>query len=273
MGPANSAGPHAHGSAPAPESIRLVQISDAHFGRDPNFEFDGVNPRRSLACLIGQIRREEAGMDAILATGDLSHDASPESYIALRETLQPLEAPVFCIPGNHDDPETMQRYLTGGRVVCPQAAQLGDWHLIFLSTYLQGSQGGRLGTRRLAALDAALSAWPQRHALIAMHHPPVPIGSPWMDAMGLEDSEDFFAVLDRHPQVRGVLWGHIHQEVETQRNDVGLWGAPSTCVQFKPGATRYERDDRAAGHRRLILCSDGRIRTRVVRQGSGDAQA
>lgn len=273
MGPASSAEPHAHGSAPAPRSVRLVQISDTHFGREPGFEFDGVNPRRSLACLIGQIRRQDPGVDALLATGDLSHDGSPESYIALRDALQPLETPVFCIPGNHDDPEAMQRFLTGGWVVCPETVQLGDWHLLFLSTYLHGSQGGRLGSRRLAALDAGLRAQPQRHALVVMHHPPVPIGSAWMDAMGLEDGEDFFAVLDRHPQVRGVLWGHIHQQVETQRNGVRLLGAPSTCVQFKPGATRYERDDLPPGHRRLILCYDGRILTQVVRQGSGDTRA
>jgi Icc protein len=267
MGPASNAEPVAHGSAPEREPIRLVQISDTHFGREPDFEFDGVNPRRSLADLIGQIRRQDPIVDAFLATGDLSHDASPESYLALRDVLQPLETPVFCIPGNHDDPEIMQRYLTGGWVTCPEAVQLGDWQLLFLNTYLPGSQGGRLGARRLGALDAALSARPQRHALVAMHHPPVPIGSTWMDAMGMQDGEDFFAVLDRHPQVRAVLWGHIHQEVDAERNGVRLWGAPSTCVQFKPGATRYERDNRPAGHRRLILRADGRILTQVVRQG------
>ncbi len=272
MDPASNAEPDAHGSAPERESIRLLQISDTHFGCDPGFEFDGVNPRRSLACLIAQIRRQDPVVDAFLATGDLSHDASPESYLALRDALQPLETPVFCIPGNHDDPETMQRYLTGGWVACPEAVQLGDWHLLLLSTHLPGSQGGRLGAGRLGALDAALSAQPQRHALVVMHHPPMPIGSPWMDAMGLQDGEDFFAVLDRHPQVRAVLWGHIHQEIEAQRKGVRLWGAPSTCVQFKPGATRYELDDRPAGHRRLILYSDGRILTQVVRQASGDTR-
>lgn len=273
MGPASSAETDAHGSAPEPGSIRLVQISDTHFGRDPDFEFDGVNPRRSLGGLIGQIRREESGVAAFLATGDLSHDASPESYTALREALQRLAAPVFCIPGNHDDPGTMRRFLSGGRVVCPEAAQLGGWHLIFLSTHLQGSQGGALDPGQLTALEEALAARPQPHALIALHHPPVPIGSPWMDAMGLENGEDLFAVLDRHPQVRAVIWGHIHQEVDALRNGVHLWGAPSTCVQFKPGATRYERDDRPPGHRRLTLHPDGRILTQVVRQVSAGTQA
>lgn len=273
MGPASSAEINANGSASEPGPIRLVQLSDTHFARDPGFEFDGVNPRRSLSCLIGQILREESGVAAFLATGDLSHDASPESYTALREALQRLEAPVFCIPGNHDDPGAMRRFLSCGRVLCPQTAQLGGWRLILLSTHLQGSHGGRLGPGQLTALDEALGARPQQHALVALHHPPVPIGSPWMDAMGLADGEEFFAVLDRHPQVRAVIWGHAHQEADTQRNGVHLWGAPSTCVQFKPGASRYERDDRPPGHRRLTLHPDGRILTRVVRQVSAGTQA
>jgi len=68
-----------------------------------------------------------------------------------------------------------------------------------------------------------------------------------------------------HPQVRAVIWGHIHQEFSLRRNGVYFWGAPSTCLQFKRGATQYESDTLAPGYRRLELVPDGRIVSDVVR--------
>ncbi len=81
--------------------------------------------------------------------------------------------------------------------------------------------------------------------------------------MALENPEAFFDVIDRHPQVRGILWGHIHQSFEAQRHGVQLIRTPSTCVQFKPRHGVFEADALGPGYRWLGLSPDGQIRHTV----------
>ena len=91
------------------------------------------------------------------------------------------------------------------------------------------------------------------------------MGSEWLDGMGLADAAAFFAVVDRFPAVRAIVWGHVHQEFDGERNGVRLLAAPSTCVQFRPGTERYAKDRRAPGYRWLELRPDGTIVTAVRR--------
>lgn len=250
---------------PPAAAIELIQLTDTHFARDAEAAFDEINVRASLAAVLADVRGRALPVQAILATGDLSHDASAESYIALREALQLAETPVFCIAGNHDDPATMQDYLTGGWVTRAPEVVFEPWQIIALDTHVPGAEHGELGAERLALLHDLLAASHSTHTLIALHHPPVSIDSPWMDAMGLRDARDFFDVIGRCPRVRGVVWGHVHQAFDRDRGGVRLLATPSTCVQFKPGAERFRRDYLSPGYRRLRLLPDGRIDTAVVR--------
>ena len=83
--------------------------------------------------------------------------------------------------------------------------------------------------------------------------------------MSLTNGDRFFSVLDRHPQVRCVVWGHIHQEFDDRRKEVRLLATPSTCVQFKPRAKRHECDESPPGYRWLVLNPDGSFETGVNR--------
>jgi Icc protein len=87
-----------------------------------------------------------------------------------------------------------------------------------------------------------------------------------MDAIALQNSADFLALVDRHPQVKLVLFGHIHQEFEHQRQGVTYLGSPSTCVQFQPNRREFGIDTQAQpGFRLLTLFPDGSYETRVQR--------
>jgi len=247
------------------EPIRLIQITDTHFSADPAASLDGIHVRQSLAAVVDHIGRHERDFDAVLATGDLSHDGSEESYVALREALERLGAPVYCIAGNHDVPAVMTHALAAPQVRMIASTRFGAWHAVFLNTHVPDFEGGRLGDDQLRHFEVLLSKEADAPTLVCLHHPPLPIGSLWMDAMGLQDAEAFLAVVDRHTQIRAVVWGHVHQVFEQERNGILYCATPSTCVQFRPGSHRYQRDDLAAGYRRLLLGADGRIASTVVR--------
>ena len=74
-----------------------------------------------------------------------------------------------------------------------------------------------------------------------------------------------FAVLDRFEQVRAVLWGHVHQEIDQRRNGVRLIASPSTCIQFEPGSEDFKVGEQAPGYRWLRLLPDGGLDTGVER--------
>jgi Icc protein len=71
--------------------------------------------------------------------------------------------------------------------------------------------------------------------------------------------------VERYPGVRGVLWGHVHQQLDQYRGDIKLMASPSTCVQFAPGSDNFKADDQAPGYRWLELRSDGTINTGISR--------
>lgn len=225
----------------------------------------GVNVLDSLRCVVSAAQADRPLPDLVIATGDLVHDESVEGYRLLADTLRELPAPVYCLPGNHDVPSRMREVLNSEAVRYAAEWLTGRWQVILLDSAEPGQASGHLSAGELSRLRDCLQRRPERHALIALHHPPVAIGSPWMDAMGLANDEEFFDAIDAFPQVRGVVWGHIHQEFDAERRGVRLLGAPSTCVQFAPHAEHCLVDPRPPAYRWLHLHADGRIETAVRR--------
>ncbi len=245
--------------------LRIAQLTDTHLYRDPAGRLMGLDTQVSLEAVLGRLQETFWPLDALLLTGDLVHDASPEGYRRLGERISGLGVPAFCLPGNHDDPATLKEHIEGPGIHTARCADLGGWRLVLLDSVLAGEDSGVLSQHELQGLDACLRQAPERPALVCLHHQPVPVGSGFMDSMALINADDFFAVLDRHPQTRAVLWGHVHQAFSAERNGVRLLGCPSTCVQFLPGAARFGLDEQLPGFRWLLLHADGRIETGIIR--------
>ncbi len=242
------------------DTVRLVQITDCHLVADPAALLRGVDTGATLSAVIERVRAEAPPPELVLATGDLSQDGSAESYRRLKALFAQLDAPVHCLPGNHDDPATLSAVLPGDGVHVGRGIVRGNWQIVFLDSTVAGREDGRLDATELDALDDALGAHPRRHALVCFHHHPVVTGGAWGEWVSLENADDLFAVLDRHEQVRGVLWGHIHQPFEGARRGVRLIGSPSSCFQFVSGADgSLETSSDPPAYRRIALHADGAI--------------
>jgi len=243
--------------------VRLLQITDTHLHTDPSQILNGVDTDRSLRNVLRHIRREQAKADYVLATGDLTHDGSAETYRRLYDHLLGLETPVACLAGNHDDVEILRSSCTGKQVSCPRFISLQHWQIILIDSVIPGRSGGHLSTDELDFLHQRLLAEPNKFALICLHHQPVPIGSAWMDSMGLDNGNQLLTVIGNHSRVRGVLWGHVHQEFESKTGSARLLASPSTCMQFKPLCKDFALDDKPPGYRWLNLFDDGTLETGI----------
>ncbi|MBI5040318.1 MAG: 3',5'-cyclic-AMP phosphodiesterase [Gammaproteobacteria bacterium] len=244
--------------------LRFIQLTDTHLSDPADGTLRGFNTAQSLAAVVEHIRTHEPRIDGILATGDLSHDGGTPSYRRFVQLLAPLDAPIYCLPGNHDALNIFSCALKGSRVHSGGRLLADNWQLIFLDSAAPGAVHGHLRPAELARLENALREHPERHTLICLHHQPVPIGSAWLDKLILDNADALFEVVDRHSQVRGILWGHVHQTFDMTRNDVRLLSSPSTCIQFKPGCDDFTLDDKAPGYRWLALHGNGNIDTDIV---------
>ena len=245
--------------------LRVLQITDTHLYANPNRSLLGLNTLESLDQILERVRRNFLPADMVLATGDLAHDSTAAGYARFAERLSTLKCPVYCLPGNHDVPRVMRQALSQGFLSVPRSAQHGQWSFVFLDSTIPNQDGGSLRLQELEALEQSLAAQPDKHTLVCLHHQPIPVGSVWMDSMALANPTEFFDVIARHPQVRGVLCGHIHQDFDTEHQGVRLIGSPSTCIQFKPGEANFAVDDAPPGFRWLLMHPDGRIRTGIER--------
>lgn len=246
-------------------TVRVVQLTDTHLFADPAGLLLGMNTLASLDAVLERVQAEALPAEVALATGDLVHDGSEAGYRLLSRRLGSLGCPVLALPGNHDDPAVLGAVLAAPPVWRVREARFGDWQILLLDSTVPGSDGGALAAAELGWLDDALGASAARHALVCLHHAPLPTGSEWLDTMILANADAFFSVLDRHPQVRTVLFGHIHQTFEAERNGVQILGSPSTCVQFAKVRPRFGVDPRPPGYRWLGLAPDGAIHTGVRR--------
>ena len=215
----------------------LLQLTDTHLHAALDSQMHGVTTQESFLAVLKHARDDPRWPpDAIVVTGDIVQDESRAGYQRFRETLEAFGLPVFCIPGNHDHPALMKELLTTPPFQLCGDVKLGEWRVVLISTFHDGDAAGALGHDRLAALEASLSNFSEEQVLICMHHQPIPMGSTWLDGVGLRDAQEFLDTIDRHDRVRAVLWGHVHQASDRERNGVRYLSTPSTCFSSCPTA-------------------------------------
>ncbi|MEO5353971.1 MAG: phosphodiesterase [Magnetococcus sp. XQGC-1] len=249
----------------ADQPLRILHFSDCHLFADPERELYGVRPAPALAATLELARAQATRSHLAIVTGDLTQDGEPGAYRRAEEMFAGLQMPVYALPGNHDLPEEMQRNLTGRPISWLHALVVGGWRLLFLdSTIPGGGPDGALPEERLATLAESLQQQPALPTLVAMHHQPIPVATPWMNRMALAKPEALFQVLARYPGTRCLLFGHIHHPLAEAWQGIPLLSAPSTCVQFAMGTEEPVFIRNTTGFRWLTLYPDGTLDTGVV---------
>jgi Icc protein len=241
---------------------KLIQLTDCHLYANPDAEHKGVRPGRTLEHVCNHIARRHSDLAALLLTGDLSQDESAASYEWLKRLVLGLEVPVYAIPGNHDHAERMQAAFAGDIQIGGTIA-FSHWRIQLLDSTVPAETGGQLAESELNRLRFELRRFPLTPTLIALHHHPLPVGSAWMDRLGLRNSEALNSLLLQHTQTKAVVFGHIHQEFVQDFGHIRYLGTPSTCLQFRRGSPLYAEDTLPPACRIFNLRGDGIFDTHV----------
>lgn len=243
----------------------ILQISDLHILSKADQTMEGVITEQSFSQVLKYAHDKHGKADLILVTGDLVQNPALSSYQRIYKELEKYQTRTLCLPGNHDDFTLMQQAIMGKQLNCDKHVMFEHWQIICLNSKKPGSEGGYLAPRELDFLSKTLETQTDLNTLIAVHHHPLPTHSHWMDTMLIENSDEFFFLLNRFPQVKAITFGHIHQQLETLKDNKLILGTPSTCFQFKPKCDNYTLDDKAPGYRIFLLYPNAKIETSIYR--------
>ena len=232
----------------------IAQITDVHLGFDP------VNPeefnRQRLDATLRVLRAIEPAPDLLLVTGDIANDGDDSvSYRRWAEAIADLPFPVYPLMGNHDSRAPFLRQFpdTGSADGFIQyAIEDHALRILVLDTLEVGRHGGGFCAKRGAWLRARLDEAPERPTLIALHHPPIATGIPWLT----EDPDALWvgrlrAAVDGRRNIVALVAGHVHRPIVTGWAGTTVVVCASTAPQVALGLEPIDSD--APDERPMII--------------------
>ena len=227
-------------------------------------ELRGVRTADSLQSVLDHYSIADWRADRVLATGDLIHDDSALAYERFRDLLLPLQMRIHCVPGNHDVRDLMRNICVRPPFSYCASEEIDDWLLVGLDSCISGEAGGAVSRDELERLSDTVAGSSARHVLVFLHHPPIPLGSKWLDSVSMANGDEVLERLRMLGRVRGLAFGHVHQEYDDAYEGIRIMATPSTCRQFEPRSDEFAVDDKPPAYRRIELAADGSITTEVV---------
>lgn len=243
----------------------LVQISDTHLFSNKNARLKESNTYLNLKITLETISKLEEKPDLILLTGDLSQDCTLESYKHLKELLEPLKIKYYLLPGNHDDVRIMNDVFQCNWVKdqADYSFEYNGWFFYFIDTTVFPDNWGELSNKQLADFDKVIALKKDIPTIVFMHHHPVSVRSKWIDEMALKNADAFNKGIRKNPQIKAVLFGHVHQAFEEIIDSVFYASAPATSYQVVPNVDKFTVEKLVPGFR-FISLQDNKFSSKVV---------
>jgi len=214
---------------------KFVLITDSHLLAG-NSKLHNIPIEEVHKIIVAEIKEIEHEIDFILHTGDISDDGSQESYFTAVEIFSALEKPVYWIAGNHDNLKAITGFKNESNINSSKSFSHNGTTFILLNSVVLASDGknrsrGVLTSSELQFLKDSLEASKSNAVVIALHHPPIKTRT-WKDERMLENTKEFFEILNSFDNYKLVLYGHQHHEQETVIDNAKFYSPPSASFQF-----------------------------------------
>jgi 3',5'-cyclic AMP phosphodiesterase CpdA len=258
-------------SVPTPDGLPaerpshvLVHLSDTHL-TSRGVAYNGVvDADAALQRALARIRAALAdgrGIDAVIASGDLTDSGDPDAYRRLRVALESLAVPVIFAAGNHDVRTAFHEHILDLPDVHAPVLQVHTargLRVIVLDSTVVGSGVGRLSPEHMDELRDELSGSAAHGTILVLHHAPLPPPSTLLTYFALErESRAALAAAVADTDVRIVLAGHHHLAQSGMLGTVPVAVAGSTAIRTDPLAPPgRERTTRSAGFNLVAVYPD-----------------
>ncbi len=212
--------------------LEFIHITDTHILDNPEATFHGIKTAATLEAVLIDAVNQYPNLDFILHTGDVSQTGNVESYQIFKSIIQKFAVPLYCIPGNHDAPESLKKIYAH----CPDESikivKLNDISLVLISSYIENEHYGLISNKNLLELKQHLSKYNNQFNVIAVHHSPIHLNVDWLDKLALTNKYELLKIIQTHSDSTVLFFGHIHREIDQAHGNIRVISTPSTCHQF-----------------------------------------
>ncbi|MBX9393772.1 metallophosphoesterase [Streptomyces sp. TRM72054] len=194
----------------------LAHISDLHLDGSTRATERAERVRDRLWELPGHV-------DALLVTGDIADHGTEAEYeeaariLGLRSGDAPF--PVLTCPGNHDSRAPLRKALLGLPATdgpLNGAHVFDDAAVLMCDSSIPGSDEGALDEETYDWIEATLDELDgSLPVLLALHHPPVALHHPLPDSYRLSAPHRLAGLMERRPEIAGLITGHAHTATAT----------------------------------------------------------
>jgi 3',5'-cyclic AMP phosphodiesterase CpdA len=258
----------------------LVQMSDTHLMPAGAAYNGAIDADAALVTAVDVVRaalRGGRGIDAIVASGDLTDTGDPGAYRRLRTALESLAVPAIYAAGNHDVRVAFHEHILDLPDAPAPVLQVHDvrgLRIAVLDSTIVGSGVGRLSEEHLDELRDELATAAEHGTIVVLHHAPIPPPSPLLTYFALERaSRAALAEAIADTDVRLVLAGHHHLAQSGMLGAVPVAVAGSTAIRTDALAPAgHERTTRSASFNLVAVYPDT-ITVSVIPVDTGDAAA
>jgi Icc protein len=243
----------------------VLQLTDLHLFAEPHGRFNDIDTRASFLQVVMHVRQHYPNPDVILVTGDLAHDGKPETYQFIADALKSFSAPVYCVLGNHDNPDAARRVYPLQPISMDDHCLLHDWHILLLAADHAPMPGGdrvEVSEAALHRLSTLIREYPKKWALIATHYN-LPDHQDRGVAVEVRNHREVMHQLEQHPSIKLVISGHVHQEFLVAQHGICYLSTPATGYQSTSKSGRVTGE--APGYRWINLYPNGRFESDVRR--------
>ena len=202
---------------------------------DPHLDLSPERSRRLIAVL--DLVRDLSFLDGLLVTGDLADHGAAAEYAEFFAAL-PVGLPTLVVPGNHDLSAPFLAALShaGHEQTLSGTLDLGGVRIVGMDTHIDSRDDGFLTPESMASARERIASAPG-HVVLAMHHPPVPVGHDLADSLyRLTNPEALTALVAEHEQIIGLFTGHVHAGLATTFSGVPLLGALGIVSTMRLGS-------------------------------------
>ncbi len=233
--------------------MHIIQLTDLHLSIAGECPYE-IDVRENFLQALDEIQVLKP--DLLVISGDLCYDVGlTEIYIWIKQQLDKLPFPYYVIPGNHDDTQLM--------IDCFGLKNTSKDGQLFYKldglpqpTLFLDTQNYTLPDLQLEWLATQLSNF-KKPLCLFMHHPPVPMGVPFMDQNhALRNSEAVLNLLLAYPFPITIFTGHYHVDKSARLKNLDIHITPSTFFQIDWTKEAFAVDHKNCAFRSIHLKKD-----------------
>ncbi len=235
----------------------LAHISDTHISTLENDTKNNVAKIQSLKNCVNDINSLEIKPDAVVHTGDLTHNGTLDEFKLVKCLLDKLHAPYYVTPGNKDKTcdfmdvfgKSMGLESLGKPII--YAKDTHPIRLISLDSTCSGNSLGLLNFEKMETLDKILIDGIDSPTILFLHHPPFDVstdGRSRFEYLNETSIELFSEAIERHPQIVALFCGHIHKPLTMNFGIFDASVAPPVCGLLNYGLDRQQQKCKSTYH-------------------------